>query len=119
MAVRARAEFRLRREHLEMDFLNALECNDPVDRVRWEGADWLDEVIWAREKHSRRLLALVGARFDPSGIGGDPHDFATTIFEFQDGRWQTQGYYLDAIRPSEAFQRHRQLEPIELPQQPG
>ena len=41
----------------------------PSSGSRWEEAHWHDEVLWARDRQTRRLLALIGVHFEP-----DPFD---------------------------------------------
>src|SRR4051812_12829718 len=60
---KARELFRPQREGLEARFLSVLTRIDPVEALRWEDATWQDEVVWARDRRTRRLLALVGVRF--------------------------------------------------------
>ncbi len=104
----ARVLFRRRREWLEAYFLGALGKLDPIERVRWEDARWHDEVHWARDNQTRRLLALVEIRFDP---GSSPDDdepgslarHATALFEYRKGRWFADGKRLDATLPGEAL----------------
>jgi hypothetical protein len=116
----AREQFRRQREYLEARFLSAMARHDPVERLRWEDAVWLDEVIWARDRQSRRLLALIGVRFENEGYSDDPDEEparnATALFVFKDGRWHADGHHLDALQPIEAVMRHRHLEPIVVPQ---
>ena len=113
---RARALFRQRREWLEARFLAAL---DPAERLRWEDAHWHDEVVWARDRQTRRLLALVGVHFDANPFDGPSSlapRHATALFEFRKGRWFAEGKRLDAIRPDEAFLRLQRFEPVASPQ---
>lgn len=115
---RARSLFRMQREWLEAHFLAVLARIDPIERLRWEDASWQDEVVWARDRQSRRLLALIGVRFpnDPfSDFPDEPPHHATALFEFRKGRWQTDGRHFDEVRPDEAFLRHREFEPIVVP----
>lgn len=119
---RARDQFRLEREWLEARFLAALARHDPIERLRWEDAFWHDEVVWARDRQSRRLLALIGVTFpnDPiSGFPDEPPRHATALFEFRKGVWKVDGRHFDEIRPDEAFLRHREFEPVVLPQRRG
>ena len=116
----AQEQFRREREYLEARFLSALARKDPLERIRWEDAQWQDEVIWARDRQSRRLLALIGLQFenDP-GIERDSDDssqHATALFVYRDGRWSTDGDHLDSLQPTEAVIHHRQIEPIVVPQ---
>ncbi len=38
---------------------------DPAEGQRWEAAQWHDEVLWARDRQTRCLLALVCVHFEP------------------------------------------------------
>ncbi len=107
----------MQRESLEARFLTCLGRVDPIERLRWDEAHWHDEVVWARDRQSRRLLALIGVHFDDDAGGyvSAPPRHATALFEFRRGRWQTDGRHIDEIRPSEAFLRHREFEPVVLP----
>lgn len=111
----ARLLFRQQREWLEARFLNAMGKADPIERLRWEDANWHDEVHWARDNQTRRLLALVEIHFDP-----DPEDdaeegparHATALFEYRRGRWIADGKRIDATRPIDAMVRHGRFEPV-------
>src|SRR5947209_15496670 len=84
-AERARELFRQRREWLEADFLGALGKIDPTVRLRWEDAHWHDEILWARDRQTRRLLALIGVHFGPGLFDSLPDPDArqsTALFEF-------------------------------------
>ena len=115
----ARLLFHQQREWLEARFLTALGKLDPIERLRWEDARWDDQIHWARDNQTRRLLALVEIHFEP-----DPFDtpdeavagHATALFEYRKGRWFADGKRLDATRPDEAFRRHARFEPVALPQ---
>lgn len=120
--VRARGLFRLQREGLEARFLTRLGQVDPLERLRWDDAHWHDEVVWARDRQTRRLLALVGVHFDAEPDPSFPIDIphhATALFEFRSGRWHAEGKRLDEIRPDEAFLQHHRFEPVVLPQRRG
>ena len=109
---RAHVRFRQQREWLEVRFLKALGTLDPVERLRWEDARWHDDVHWARDSQTRRLLALVEIRF-----GADPFDdYATALFEYRKGRWVADGKRLDATRPDDAFRRLCRFQPVAPPQ---
>lgn len=112
----ARELFRQQREWLEARFLAVLAKNDPLEAVRWEEAHWHDEVVWARERPSRRLLALIGVHFDSADpifdFSDQPPRHATALFEYRKGRWHAEGKRLDEIRPDEAFLRHQRFEPV-------
>jgi hypothetical protein len=116
---RARASFRQQREWLEARFLAALGKIDPIERVRWEDAHWHDEVLWARDRQSRVLLALIGVHFDDPAaapyddFGGPKPRHSTALFEFRKGRWHAEGKRLD-VRPDEVVLRGQRFEPVVL-----
>jgi hypothetical protein len=113
----ARRLFRYQREGLEARFLIALGRFDPIEHRRWEDARWHDEVVWARDRQTRRLLALVGVHFEPDGAADpgldfDPPHHATALFEFRKGRWHADGKRIDEVQPDEAILRHQRFEPV-------
>ncbi len=115
---RARAQFRLQREWLEARFLTSITPHDLIESLRWEDAHWHDEIVWARDRKTRNLLALVGVHFEPDPLTGFPEEpprQATALFEYRQGRWVADGRHFDEIRPDEAFLRHRQFEPVAPP----
>jgi hypothetical protein len=118
----ARELFRMQREWLEARFLGALAKIDPAERLRWEDACWHDEVLWARDRQTRRLLALIGVHFDATlfdDLAGSAPRHATALFEFRKGRWCADGKRLDEIRPDEAVRRNQRFERVVThPRQP-
>ncbi len=118
----ARDLFHQQREWLEARFLKALSTLDPEEGLRWEEAHWHDEVLWARDRQTRRLLALIGVHFDPDPfddpLGARPRH-ATALFEFRKGRWIAEGKLFDELRPAEAVLRHQRFEPVVLHLRPG
>jgi hypothetical protein len=111
----ARLLFHQHREWLEARFITVLSQSDPGLGERWESAHWNDEVLWARDRQTRRLLALVCVSFDP-----EPFDFvhttrhATAVFEFHKGRWSVEGKRFDEMRPDEAVRKGQRYEPVVL-----
>ena len=113
----ARDLFRQQREWLEAKFLAALGKVDPIERLRWEEAHWHDEVLWARDRQTRRLLALIGVHFDSNpfeDLSDSSSRHSTALFEFRKGRWFAEGKRLDEIRPDEAVRRNQRFEPVVL-----
>ncbi|CAN5911314.1 hypothetical protein BH23PLA1_BH23PLA1_31800 [soil metagenome] len=109
--------FRRQREHLEARFVAVLIRVDPLQGMRWEEACWHDEVVWARDRQTRRLLALIGVHFEVNPFDDDqPAQHATAIFEYANIKagWTTEGRFLDETRPDEAVLLHHRLEPIVL-----
>lgn len=75
----------------------------------------MDEVVWARDRQTRNLLALVGVELDVDSLASR----ATAVFEYRDHRWIAEGRHLDAVEPYEAFYRLREFEPVVLPERRG
>ena len=116
-AERARELFRKRREWLEADFLDALGKTSPTERLRWEDAHWHDEILWARDRQTRRLLALIGVHFDVGLLDDFPLSdpitrHATALFEFRNGVWQAEGKRLDELCPDEVVRRNQRFEAV-------
>ena len=111
----ARELFHQQREWLEARFISALSHSDPSERHKWDSANWHDEVIWARDRQTRHLLALVCVQFEPA-----PFDLlqipkhATALFEFRRGRWHVEGKRLDEIRPDQAVGRNQRYEAVTI-----
>ena len=93
--------FHQQREWLEARFISALGKFDPAEGQRWEAAQWHDEVLWARDRQTRHLLALVCVHFDPGPFDEFPgRRHATALFEFRKGHWCVEGKNLDEMRPT-------------------
>lgn len=112
-AERARELFRRQREHLEADFVARMVRAEPLDPARWEEARWADEVVWARDRQTRNLLALVGVDLDHGGCG---EGRATAVFEYRGRRWTADGRHLRSVEPYEAFRRRPDFEPVVIQQ---
>jgi len=109
----ARDLFRSQRERLEARFVTSLASFDYDEGRRWDDAHWHDEVLWARDRKTRYLLALVCVHFDPDLFDMvQTRRHATAVFEFRKGRWYAEGKRLDQVRPDEAVGRNRRFEPV-------
>ncbi len=106
----ARETFHRRREWLEARFVTVLEQSDPTEAQRWEDARWDDGVVWARDRQTRRFLALVCVDLDRDPPG--KATLATAVFEYRKRRWHAEGKRLNQIRPDEAVGRNRRFEPV-------
>lgn len=111
----ARELFRQRREWLEARFVRTLTKVDSAEGQRWDDAHWHNGVLWARDRQTRRLLALIEVHFDPPPFelesDGEPRH-ATALFEFRKGQWHAEGKRLNEISPDEAVLRNRRFEPV-------
>ncbi len=113
----ARESFHQQRERLEARFVTALDRADPLEGARWDDAKWHDDILWARDRQTRCLLALVCVHFEAGPFDhGDHGRLATAVFEFRKGRWCADGKRLDEIRPDQAVGRNRPYEPVEIVQ---
>ncbi|QEH36667.1 hypothetical protein OJF2_52520 [Aquisphaera giovannonii] len=111
----ARDTFHRQREHLEARFVTMLGRVDVAEAGRWEEARWHDEVVWARDRQTRRFLALVCVHFEPEPFEPSSAErLATAVFEYNKGRWIAEGKRLDEIRPDEAVGRNRRYEPVAI-----
>jgi hypothetical protein len=109
----ARALFHQQREWLEARFISVLNRVDPAEGQRWESAQWDDEILWARDRQTRHLLALVCVRFEAGPFDLAPlQRHATALFEFRKGHWCVDGKRLDEIRPDEAVGRNQRFEAV-------
>lgn len=111
----ARELFHQQREWLEARFITALSRMDAHEGQRWESAQWDDEVLWARDRQTRHLLALVCVHFEavPFDLLAMPRH-ATALFEYRQGRWHVEGKRLDEIRPDEAVGRNQRFEAVAI-----
>jgi hypothetical protein len=114
----ARLQFRQQREWLEARFLSALGRTDPLEAARWDDAHWHNDVRWARDRQTRRLLALICVEFDANPFE-DTVRHATALFEYRKGRWFADGKHVDALRPDEALRRHGRYDPVTPPDTRG
>jgi len=113
----ARALFHQRREWLEARFISALSRADPVEGQKWDAAHWHDEVLWARDRQSRHLLALVCVHFEPGPFDlSQEKRHATALFEFRKGQWFVDGKRLDEMRPDQAVGRNLRFEAVVVTQ---
>jgi hypothetical protein len=110
---RARTLFHQQREWLEARFISALNRADPAEGQRWESAQWHDEVLWARDRQTRHLLAMVCVHFEAGAFDLLPiQKHATALFEFRQGHWCADGKRLDEVRPDEAVGRNQRFEAV-------
>jgi hypothetical protein len=112
---KARKLFRLQRERLEARFVGTVAKTDAIEGERWDGAHWHDGVVWARDRQTRRLFALVEVRLPTGEFAIEPEcapPHATALFEFRKGRWCAEGIRLDEVRPDEAIRPNQRFEPV-------
>ncbi|HXG12713.1 MAG TPA: hypothetical protein VNK04_23345 [Gemmataceae bacterium] len=117
--------FHLQREHLEAQFLPAAAATGKPRGLRWKDCEWESDVVFARDRQTGMLVALVGitVRFE-AVEGNDMEDLpavgnlrnASAVFYYQQGRWRTGGKVVFNLNPDEAVARFKnQYEPVDQP----
>jgi hypothetical protein len=113
----AAARFQQQREHLEADFLQAASRSGRPRGLRWKQCDWEREVVFARDKKSRELTALLGVTIQFEAIEGSDMEglpavgnlrHASGVFFFRGGRWRTAGKAVFNLDPSETLEHFKQ-----------
>jgi hypothetical protein len=121
-AERAKELFRLQRERLQAQFLPLAAATGKPRGLRWLECTFEGEVVFARERVNRQMVALeaVAIRFE-AVEGSDMEALpsvanvrnASAVFFFQAGQWRTLGKAVFNLNPAEALQHfHRQYEPL-------
>jgi hypothetical protein len=108
---RARELFLLQRERLEAHFLKAAAGSGKPRGLLWKDCDWESEVIFARERQSGQLAALVSITIQFEAVAGSDMEGlpavgnlrnASAVFFFQRGQWHTVGKAIFNMNPDEA-----------------
>ena len=120
---RARELFKLQRERLEVQFLQAAAATGKPRGLTWKDCQWDAPVEFVREKETGQIHALVSVTIAFEAIpGGDMENLpavgnlrnASAVFLFQAGRWITAGKAIFNMNPDEAV-RHFQGQYERLP----
>lgn len=121
-ALRAIAEFKLRRETLEAKFFSLASAAGKPRGLRWKHCDWKEPVRYVRDRSSGLLTALVSVEIHFEAIaGGGMEDVAavgdirdaSAVFHFDNGHWGTGGKALFNMNPETAVEKlEQQFEPI-------
>jgi hypothetical protein len=110
---RGRELFLLQRERLQPLFLPAAAATGKPRGLRWKECVFGEEVAFARDRHSRQLLALVAVAIQFEAVeGSDMEDnpnvayqrHGSAVFFFQGGHWLTSGKAVFNMSPIEALQ---------------
>ncbi len=118
----AMLDFDNQRGALEGTFLAAAGATGKPRGLRWTGCQLQPGAVFARDKASGELYALVGATISFEAIeGGGMEEVeavsnlraGTAVFVFRDGRWTTDGRAVFNLAPAEAVTRYGDsLEPL-------
>jgi hypothetical protein len=115
-AERAQELFRLQRERLELLFLPAAAETGKPRGLRWVECSFDDDVIYARDRTTREVVALVGVTIRFEAVEGSDMEGlpavgnlrnASAVFFFHKGRWQTNGKAVFNMNPAEAVHHFR------------
>lgn len=113
---RARELFLLQRERLEMHFLKAAGASGKPRGLRWKDCEWESEVIFARDRQTAQLAALVSITIQFEAVPGSDMEGlpavdnlrnASAVFFFQHGHWHTVGKAIFNMNPDEAVNHFR------------
>jgi hypothetical protein len=114
---RTRKRFRQQREHLEADFFRAASQSGKPRGLRWTNCDWGNDVVFARDRHSGQMIALVGVTIEFEAVeGGDMEGVeavgnlrnASGVYYCERGRWLTTGKVVFNLNPDEALDHFQQ-----------
>ena len=118
----ARQAFHRQRERLEAIFLKLASESGKPRGLQWVNCDFRDEVSLARDCETGALTALVAVTISFEAIeGGSMEDVeavgnlraATAVFQYDQGKWSTQGRAIMNLEPLEAIAHFRgKLAPI-------
>ncbi len=113
---RAQELFRLQRERLELLFLPAAAATGKPRGLRWMECTFDDDVVYARDRNSRELVALVGVTIRFEAVEGSDMEGlpavanlrnASAVFYFHKGQWNTAGKCVFNLGPVEAVEHFR------------
>jgi hypothetical protein len=108
---RAKEMFLLERERLQTLFLPAAAATGKPRGLRWVQCQFEEEVAFARDRHSRQLVALVPVTIRFEAVAGSDMEGlpavgnlrnASAVFFFK-RRWHTNGKAVFNMNPNEAL----------------
>ncbi len=114
--MQARRDFHRQREHLEAKFLEFAAASGKPRGLTWVDCEFEDDVVYARDKRTGGLAALVAVTIRFEAIEGGGMDdveavgdlrAASAVFLFEQGRWITVGRTIFNKNPTEAIQFYR------------
>jgi hypothetical protein len=118
---RARESFRLQRQRLEAQFLQAAQASGKPRGLRWKNCHFDAEVTFVRDRQTTEIAALVGVNvqfeaIEGSDMEGNPNvdnlRIASAVFFFHRGHWNTVGKAVFNMNPGEALEHFKnQYEP--------
>ncbi len=123
MRTLAKLDFPDQHESLGPLFCQAAEASGKPRGLHWKACELHDDALFAIDRVSGELFALVGATIRFEAIaGGDMEEveavgnlrYATTLFVHRQGQWSTDGLVLFNLEPAQALERYsEQLQPLD------
>lgn len=119
----AQKRFLQQREHLEAEFFTAAARSGKPRGLRWVQCEWESEVVFARERASGGLTALVAVTIRFEAVEGSDMEglpavsnlrHASAVFFLDGERWRTTGRAVFNLNPGEAIEHFKgQYERVE------
>lgn len=112
----ARERFPALRPDVERQFFEAASASGKPRGLRWKDVQFHEGQVFAVDRVSGALYALVGATISFEAIEGGPMEdveavgnlrAATAVFVFQNGRWTTDGRAVFNLLPEETVDRYQ------------
>jgi len=106
---RCQRDFHRQREQLEAKFIDRAAASGKPRGLRWTDVSFNDDVVYARDRRSGCLKALVAIEVSFEAIAGGGMEeveavsnvrAATAEFLFEQGRWKTDGRVYFNLAPS-------------------
>ncbi len=113
----ARLQFADERAELEAMFLKAAAATGKPRGLAWEKCQLGDEHVFAVDRVTGELFAMVGATISFTAIaGGDMEDveavsnlrYATAVFVYRRGSWHSNGQAVFNLEPAQAVQHYEE-----------
>lgn len=114
--------FRRQREVLEARFFDLASRLEKPRGLRWVDCDWLDRVVFCRDRQSGLLSAFVSINIRFEAIEGGEMEgvaavgnirMAAAVFHYEQGNWGTGGRALFNLTADDALERMQgQFEPV-------
>ena len=106
---RAQRDFHRQREQLEAKFIDKAAATGKPRGLRWTDVSFDDAIVYARDRRTGMLKALVAVEVSFEAIAGGGMEAveavanvraATAEFLFDGGRWRTEGRVYFNLQPS-------------------
>ncbi len=113
----ARLQFADERAELEAMFLKAAAATGKPRGLNWENCQFGDDHVFAVDRVTGELFAMVGATISFTAIpGGDMEDveavsnlrYATAVFVYRRGSWHSNGQAMFNLEPAQAVQHYEE-----------